>query len=239
MAVRVATLVSLLVLAGCGSTAAITTVAEPATTAPAPEGTPIAFGFLTSDARFTAVILQGTSQIGDYGVVTSPGGNQSIQYMADASYELDLVKLHELADVRGGITPTLFRTKPRPVMPVLVWRLDPGTLWVVARHESEVDLLAAKMVVSQDQSGIPHVALQAPLTGGDLTDPSQREQHLLYGTSCVIINAGEFAADEIVDGLVTVATPFGVTVQCNGEPAKADATKERAETIAASITPDE
>jgi hypothetical protein len=246
MVVRIAgALACLLVVAGCGAASSTTpTVAAPATTAPAPVGTPIGFGFLTSAARYTAVIPPGLPlDFSDYGVVTSPAANQSIQYEPSASFDLDLKEIRKMPAVEGSAGARLFETKTRPVMPVLVWTLHSGKMWVVVRDTSEIDLIAAKMIVSEDDAGIPHVELVEPLTGGDPADPSQREEHMLYRASCEFINAGEFAADAVYDAggvhMVTVATPFGIAVRCSSDTGESDAVRERAEAIAASITLDE
>jgi hypothetical protein len=244
MVVRIAcALTCLFVAAGCGAaTSTSTDVAAPTVEVPAPAGTPIGFGFLTADARYTAVIPPGLPlDFSDYGVVRTPAAGQSIQYESSASFDLDLKEIRKMPAVEGSAAATLFETTPRPVMPVLVWTLPSGTMWVVVRDASEIDLIAAKMIVSEDEAGIPHVELVEPLTGGDPGDPSQREEHMLYRASCEFIDAGEFAADAVYDQggvyMVTVATPFGIIVRCSSDTGETDAVRERAERIAASITP--
>jgi hypothetical protein len=116
-------------------------------------------------------------------------------------------------------------------------------MWVVVRVKRDIDLIAAKMIVTEDEARLPRVRLEPPLTGPDGSEFFEREMHILYGASCIFVDAGAAAADAVSDQdgsyTATVATPFGVTVECNGESDDADEIKERAETIAASITPAE
>jgi len=207
----------------------------------------LTFKFLTSETRYSVDVPSSINSVGEwYGVVTSEFAVRAIVGSTSPLDSLGLQEVEPLNDVVVGVPPVLFATTSPPILPVVVWRLSTGEVWVTVDSGSkdEVSLLAGGIVVSEESGGLPHVDLLSPLAAGNMKDPVQREAYLLpdvtgSGIGAQFTNAGPFGADlKTNTGGVyssTVSTSTGVAVMCTGDPDSAADIDATASLIASSI----
>jgi hypothetical protein len=126
-----------------------------------------------------------------------------------------------------------------------------GRMWVVldsmidARRAEEA--FASGLIPVVDEHGLPHFAVEPPLRLGSIRDPVQRDGVTFftkmrddgYSESLRFTESAAFGTDgnRVVGDtcLVTVTTPIGVSITCDGAASAAKSLEERAGEIAASL----
>jgi len=130
------------------------------------------------------------------------------------------------------------------------WKLSTGFVsthfYPVEEGEPTLRTLLKHMVVSEERPGFPRVEFQAPLGGGNIREPAERDSVTFHADGAVDVPwslsfkyAGSLARDgqfsEAGMTGITRATALGVTVFCDGPAARHAELRAAAEEAAASL----
>jgi|tagenome__1003787_1003787.scaffolds.fasta_scaffold20928739_2 hypothetical protein len=217
---------------------------------------PTTFTFLTSAQTYRADI---PDEFGDFMEMTAAvsinGSRRSIVFTRGRSpgEVTQGTEVEQLKDSRGQVV-RIFKNGNAPTR-FACWSVAGGLLWTHA----EVDTDGAAALTALVSHLTVGTAGQAPqlslggLPGGDPSRPEERDRVVMYSASSseelgaasawslTFENAGGFARDEEIRDTdvarVTRATPYGVTVACDGPAKLLAALRTNADAVAASVTP--
>lgn len=220
--------------------------------------------FLSDPATYSVSLPKALQvQPESYGVLTLDGSAREIIYTPasrrqDPEGEPTLTKQFDVS--RNGITTSVYSviSSSSPQL-VAYWRLPSGYLVYVLGDdtgcgsdlEAGMRLVIEHVDISVDSRGLPSLATNAPVSGGDPKDPFQREE-LMFPASAqdpaapvlklirepVWKRQGDTVWEGASAAEVSRTTSFGVTVRAFGPTSALPTLRDYADRVASSLIPD-
>jgi hypothetical protein len=194
-----------------------------------------------------------------YGIIGLKGGAREVIYephsrRADPDSEPTLARVFETR--HQGVRVSVYKTRSDFLQLVAFWRLPGGYLMTVADDggcgddlQFDIRTVIDNSTLSTSKSGLPVLKLRAPLYGGDVRDPFQRDIVFLHPADLeawpsikvtrepVWAHEGSSAWENGENAEAHTTVSLGITVSATGPQKYVRDLKRHASDIASSLTP--